>query len=170
MKINADSYSKINLVVLTFAMISILIDTSLSFLQGSYSGNWWLGGSGIILLLITIYRGPSRFKYDTEGEVMNLSTEDNLWGKVFRTYNKHYEFPKRKLKGYRIEGWFLRRKLVIFINSKTGRTKERSLLISYLNASQLKSLRNSLNKYSQQAKHGGRRKRTTEQSAASIGE
>ena len=162
MKINADSYSKINLVILTFSLIAILTDTTLSFLQGSYSGNWWLGGLGIVLIALLIYRGPAKFKYDTEGEVMNLSTEDKVWGKLLRSFEKHYEFPKRKFKSYKLEGWFLRRKLTIYINSRSGAVKERSLIVSHLTSDQRKKLTNSLNKYSQIAKHGGRRKRTTE--------
>ena len=161
MKINADSYSNINLVVLTFSLIAILTDITLSFLQGSYSGNWWLGGLGILLIAILIYRGPARFKYDTEGEVMNLSTEDKIWGKLLGSFNKHYEFPKRKLSGYRLNGWFLRRTLTIFINSRSGVVKERSLIVSHLTNSQRKQLTHSLKKYSQTVKHGGRRKRTT---------
>jgi len=161
MKINADSYSNINLVVLTFSLIAILTDITLSFFQGSYSGNWWLGGIGVFLILTLIYRGPARFKYDTEGEVMNLSTEDKIWDKLLRSFNKHYEFPKRKLNGYKMNGWFLRRTLTIYINSRSGIVKERSLVVSHLTKSQRKQLNNSLKKYSQTAKHGGRRKRTT---------
>jgi len=162
MKINADSYANINLVILTFSLIVILTDITLSFFQGSYSGNWWLGGLGIVLISVLIYRGPAKFKYDTEGEVMNLGTEDKVWGKVLNSFNKHYEFPKRKLNGYKLQGWFLRRKLTIYINSRSGNVKERSMIVSHLTANQLKKLTNSLNKYSQTAKHGGRRKRTTE--------
>jgi hypothetical protein len=115
----------------------------------------------VFLILTLIYRGPARFKYDTEGEVMNLSTEDKIWDKLLRSFNKHYEFPKRKLNGYKMNGWFLRRTLTIYINSRSGIVKERSLVVSHLTKSQRKQLNKSLKKYSQTAKHGGRRKRTT---------
>lgn len=163
MKINADSYSNINLVVLIFSIIGILTDVFLSFFQGSYSGNWWLGGTGIALIIILLYRGPSKFKYDTEGEVMNLSTEDKIWDTFIRSFKKYYEFPKRKLNSYRMNGWFLRRTLTIYINSRSGVVKERSMLVSHLTKSQRRQLTNSLKKYSQTAKHGGRRKRTREE-------
>jgi len=162
MKIKADSYSNINLVVLTFSIIAILTDVTLSFFQGSYSGNWWLSGIGIAIIIVLIYRGPAKFKYDTEGEVMNLSTEDKIWDSFLRSFKKHYEFPKRKLNSYKMTGWFLRRTLTIYINSRSGAVKERSLVVSHLTRSQRKQLTNSLEKHSQTAKHGGRRKRTTE--------
>ncbi|PTM03152.1 MAG: hypothetical protein DA405_11230 [Bacteroidetes bacterium] len=150
------------MVILTFSLIAISIVATLSFFQGAYSGNGWLGGLGLVLISLLIYRGPAKFKYDTEGEVMNLSTEDQIWGKILRSFERQYEFPKRKFKGYKLEGWFLRRKLTIYINSRSGTVKERTLIVSHLTAEQRKKLTNSLNKYSQIAKHGGRRKRTTE--------
>jgi hypothetical protein len=163
MKIHEERFTKINLLIFSFSLITILTNVALSFFQGSYTGNWWLAGTGLLLIILLLYRGPVKFKYDTEGEVMNLGTKDEIFGKVLPFFEKHYEFPKRKLKSYKIEGWFLRRRLTIYINSRSGNVKVRTMLISHLSAAQLKSLKTSLNKYSQTVKNkNGGRKRSTE--------
>jgi hypothetical protein len=161
MKINEERFTKINLLIFSFSLIAILTNITLSFFQGTYTGNWWLAGIGVMLILLLLYRGPVKFKYDTEGEVMNLGSQDKIFGRLFSSFDRHYEFQKRKLKSYKIDGWFLRRKLTIYINSRTGNVKVRTLLISHLSTEQVKKLKNSLNKYSQTAKNGGR-KRSTE--------
>tara|TARA_B100001115_G_scaffold181092_1_gene174643 strand:- start:613 stop:1122 length:510 start_codon:yes stop_codon:yes gene_type:complete len=157
MKINSNSYSKINLVILSVALLAILTDFVLSFFQGSITDSWWLGLGGLFIILFLFYRGPNEFKYDSEGEVLNFTTTDNLWGRLIRSYNKHYEFPKRRLHSYRFKNVLFRRRLIIFIKSRSGGIKERSMLVSYLNGSQVRSLENSLKKYSHRGKNDGRK-------------
>ncbi|WP_421752955.1 hypothetical protein [Croceimicrobium sp.] len=157
MKINSNSYSKINLVILSVALLAILTDFVLSFFQGSFTDSWWLGLGGLLIIILLIYRGPNEFKYDSEGEVLNFTTADALWGRLIRNYNKHYEFPKRRLHGYKMTNILFRRRLIIFIKSRSGGIKERSMLVSYLSGSQVKSLENSLKKYSQRGKNDGRK-------------
>jgi hypothetical protein len=157
MKINSKPYAKLYPIVLTFAIMAILANMVLSFFQGSLTDSWYLGTAGIIVLILMVFRGPSEFKYDSEGEVLNFTTTDPIWGKLFKNYNKHYEFPKRRLNGYKIRKGLLRRRLIIFIKSRSGGIKERSMLISHLSSSQLSSLANSLKKYSHKSKNGGRK-------------
>lgn len=157
MKINSKPYAKVYPIVLTFALVAIVANLVLSFFQGSLTDNWYLGTFGILLLLIMVYRGPSEFKYDSEGEVLNFTSADPIWGKLLKNYNKHYEFPKRRLSGYKVKRGLFRKRLFIYIKSRSGGIKERSMLISHLNSSQHSSLVNSLKKYSHKGKNGGRK-------------
>ncbi|MCR9153502.1 MAG: hypothetical protein ACPGVV_08440 [Croceimicrobium sp.] len=157
MKINANPNGKINGVILTFALVAILVNFILSFFQGSYTDNWWLGAGGILAIVYLLFRGPSEFKYDSEGEVLNFTSKDLIWGKLIKSFNKHYEFPKRRLHDFKLGGGFLRKRLFIYIKSRSGTIKERSILISYLSRNQKKTLINSLKKYSHKGKHGRRK-------------
>lgn len=167
MKISSDNYTKVNIVILIMSLLAIFTNVLLSFFQGSLSDTWYLGAGGILLQLILIVRGPSRFKYDTEGEVMNFTTEDPIWQGLFTKFKRHYEFPKRRLHAWKITGTFLRRKLTIYIKSRSGGVKERHMYISYLKRSELKKLRGSLNKYARSVKNGRRRKGTESVGATS---
>lgn len=157
MKINSKPYAKLYPIVLTFAIMAIVANLVLSFFQGSLTDNWILGTAGIITLAVLAYRGPSEFKYDSEGEVLNFTSSDPIWGKFIKSFNKHYEFPKRRLSSFKVRRGFLRRRLIIYIKSRSGGIKERSILISHLTRSQRASLVNSLKKYSHKGKHGGRK-------------
>jgi hypothetical protein len=168
MKINSKPYAKLYPIIITFALMAILANLVLSFFQGSLADNWYLGTFGFVVLLFMLYKGPSEFKYDSEGEVLNFTTSDPIWGKIFKDLNKHYEFPKRRLNGYKVRRGLLRKRLLIYINSRSGGIKERSLLISNLTSSQYSSLVNSLNKYSHKGKNGGRKsRRSTRESGES---
>lgn len=157
MKINANKHEKVNQLILATAIIALLVNFVLSFFQGSFTDEWYLSAAGGALILYLIYRGPSEFRYDSEGEVLNFTTNDNIWAKLFRDFKKHYEFPKRRLHGYKLKRGFFRRRLVIYIKSRSGGIKERSLLISYLSKAQTRTLVNSLRKYSQKNKDGRRK-------------
>lgn len=166
MKINVDPYGKINSVILTFGIMAILANVVLSFFQGSYTDNWWLSLAGALTILYLIYRGPSEFRYDSEGEVLNFTTNDKIWAKLLRNFNRHYEFPKRRLHGFKIKRGLLRRRLIIQIKSRSGTIKERSMMISYLSPSQSRALYNSLSKYSHKGKHGRRKSGSGNKSGA----
>jgi hypothetical protein len=157
MKINAKTYRKVNALLLALALTAIITEIAFFLLPGTFSTNFILGISGLVIILLQLYRGPVHFKYDTEGEVMNLSSSDPIWGVLLSSFNKHYEFPKRKFHHYKIRRGLGRRKLIIYISSKQGGYKERSMMISYLSSSQFEGLENSLKKYSYGGKNGRRK-------------
>lgn len=152
MKINANKHEKLNQFILATGVIALIANFGLSFFQGSFTDDWYIGTIGGLLILYLIYRGPAEFRYDSEGEVLNFTTNDKVWSKIFRDFKKHYEFPKRRLHGFKLKRGLFRRRLVIYIKSRSGGIKERSLLISYLSKAQTKTLINSLRKYSQKTK------------------
>lgn len=165
MKINANRNAKINVVILTFGVMAIFTNFAFSFFQGSYTDNWWLSLGGFLAIFYLLYRGPSTFKYDSEGEVLNFTTDDAIWAKLFRNFKRHYEFPKRRLHSFKLKRGLFRHRLVIYINSRSGGVKERSMLVSYLSRNQRKTLVNSLRKYSHKGKNGRRKSGSgTEQS------
>jgi hypothetical protein len=158
MRINSGSSLRGNVLIFILCVVAIGLDYLLASVKDGLLVRYALAIPGFIGIVILFYRGPTVFKYDTDGEVMNLTNEDPLLTIFYPGFKRHYEFPKRKLKGFKIKRHFLRRKLVIYIDSKNGRVKVRKLFVSYLNDSDFKNLRSSLNKYSSDNNNGRRRK------------
>ncbi len=100
------------------------------------------------LYLIHLWRGNPFFQYDSDGETLNFTNRNfyMLFGdpKVV----KRAEFPKRKLLGYKISNNPLRRKLILIVSSKrTESEKSKQVFdITYLNKSERKDLKRSLEK------------------------
>ena len=59
--------------------------------------------TGSIIWLIYRYYGHPFFEFDSDGEVLNLTTDEFIIGKIFPFTKKHSEFPKRKLASYKIK-------------------------------------------------------------------
>ncbi|NVK27167.1 MAG: hypothetical protein HWE14_03930 [Flavobacteriia bacterium] len=95
------------------------------------------------ITLIIIYRGNPVFRYDSDGEVLILDSKEPILGRILRS-NKLYEFPKRKLIGYRIVRWPLRKVLILKIKSKETKYKTLRVVISSLSSSEVRDLGRSL--------------------------
>jgi len=103
-----------------------------------------LGYVVAIAVLFLAYRGNPVFTYDSDGEVIILDSKNPSLNFLGRAFNQHYEFPKRKLVGYSIERWPLRRKLILKLSSKDGKRKHVTATMSYLNKQEVKDLERSL--------------------------
>lgn len=125
------------LILVGFDLLLYNIDGSL----GTY--NLFLSPFVGVIVLILIYRGNPVFRYDSDGEVIILHSQEPILGQLLRS-NKLYEFPKRKLIGFSIRRWPLRRVLVMKVNSKEARYKTLKVNISYLTSSEVRDLSRSL--------------------------
>ncbi|GEM_PF-810670 len=166
MKINTKSRLKANRIAYLVCTFFIFLNLGYKVLQDRETGDvrFELGATEVhvdgawvewyspvywpffAIILFLIYRGPVVFKYDTEGDVMNLKVEDKVLFFLGRFANKHYEFPKRKLVDWNIISLPFFRLLTVEIESKTGSIRTRRMPISYLRDSELKKLKMSLNK------------------------
>lgn len=96
------------------------------------------------LALIFVYRGNPVFVYDSDGEVIIITSKEPTLAKLIKSCNKHYEFPKRKVIGYSINKGFFRKSLVIRLESKEGTNKKVKASMSYVNKQEIKDLERSL--------------------------
>lgn len=103
-----------------------------------------LGYVVVVIVLFLAYRGNPVFTYDSDGEVILLDSKNPSLRFLSRTFNQHYEFPKRKLVGYTIQRWPFRKKLILKISSKDGKRRHVSATCSYLGKQDLKDLERSL--------------------------
>ncbi len=105
---------------------------------------------GIILaLLFLLYKlGHQHIEYDSDGEVINIRTQDVFWSKYFPQQKINMDFPKNKLISYRIHQTLFKKNLELFVTSKRtahGITKLK-FNITFLNKSETSDLKRSLNK------------------------
>ena len=91
-----------------------------------------------------MYRGNPVCMYDSDGEVIIVDSKEPSLLRLSKIFNKHYEFPKRKLVGYSFSRWPLRTSLTLKIASKDGGRKHISVTISYLSKQDIKDLERSL--------------------------
>ncbi len=103
-----------------------------------------LGYVVVPIFLFLAYRGNPVFTYDSDGEVIILDSKEPSLSRVSSLFNKHYEFPKRKLVGYSFTTMPFRRTLKMKISSKDGKRKYLTASISYLGKQDVKDLERSL--------------------------
>lgn len=94
--------------------------------------------------LFFLYRGNPVFVYDSDGEVIIITSKEPSLVKLFKSCNKHYEFPKRKVIGYSINKAPLKKSLMIRLESKEGTNKKVKVSMSYVNKQEVKDLERSL--------------------------
>lgn len=103
-----------------------------------------LGPIVVVVLAFLAYRGNPVFTYDSDGEVIIMDSKEPSFMRMNRIFNKHYEFPKRKLVGYSFSKWPFRRTLSLKVSSKDGGKKVVTVTISYLSRQDIKDLERSL--------------------------
>lgn len=92
--------------------------------------------------------GHQHFEYSSDGEVLNIKTENKFLSKIFPKYKKFNDFPKGKLIGFKIKRRLLLRDLELYVTSKrtaNGMTKLK-YNITYLDKREISDLKKSLNK------------------------
>lgn len=127
MKLKSEGHSNLRVPLLVFAAVALAVDFLLYYLRGSLEGQWLFSYLSLFILAYVLYRGPANFLYNTEGEVMNLTTSDVLFGKIIPSYSRHYAFPKYKFLSFKIHSWPVRRWMTIQIINKSGKVKSCTL-------------------------------------------
>lgn len=92
--------------------------------------------------------GPHHVEYSSDGEVLNIKTQDPFFAKYFRQQKSLVDFPKSKLVDYKISGNILHRKLELYLKSKRTNNgiKKLSFNITFLSKNERQDLHRSLKK------------------------
>lgn len=125
-------------------VIFLGFDVLLYNIEGSLGfGDLYVTPVIFICALFLMYRGNPVLRYDSDGEVLILDSKEPILGRFIGS-NRMYEFPKRKLVGYKINRFPFRRSLVLRVKSKESKYKSMRLTISYLTRSEVRDLERSL--------------------------
>ena len=144
MRINSNRTDKILRFIYILSAFSIVFDLIIFNIDGSWRGIYKTSPAAIGVLVVLIYRGLPQFSYDSDGEVLNFTAREPNLAVLGSLVVTHFEFPKRKLAGYRIKRYPFRRVLVVTIKSKGGGKKKQRISISYLSRRELRDLKRSL--------------------------
>lgn len=105
---------------------------------------WYYILISLIIVLVYIYNTAKYFEFDGGGNALTFINR-GLLASSFINYREHRaEFPKEKLKGYKIKNYVIYCKLNIYVKSRTNRIKRVSFNISLLNNNKKKALKRSL--------------------------
>ena len=147
-----------SLLFIGFFVSVLLIFIPISFITAVVSP-YVLTGLFIISIYLFYKFGHQHFEYSSDGETLNIKTQDIFWSKYFEKTIRIVDFPKSKLVNYKIEQG-IKTILELYVTSKrtSNGIAKLKFNISYLNNNEINDLKRSLSKIiktNQQNKLGG---------------
>lgn len=146
MRINSTRGSRMLRFIYMICVSIIFFDILILNIDGSWGTITKLSPLAVLVIVFIIYRGLPQFLYDSDGEVLNFTAREPNFDFLGNRFVHHTEFPKRKLEGYKISRYPLKRKLTLYIKSKEQGVKKRRVGISYLSLREVRDLKRSLDK------------------------
>ncbi|HET7361177.1 MAG TPA: hypothetical protein VFI78_04510, partial [Salinimicrobium sp.] len=123
----------------TFAAIEIKYE-EVPFNYGSLIPNLVAVLIGIYIFIVGKY-----FEFDSDGETLNLKSNGLLISKFMHYRVQHTEVPKSKLTDFKVENYFVYKRLHIFIKSRNKKGfRHYKYNITFLKGKKIKSLKQSL--------------------------
>jgi len=146
MRINSYRGARVRHALLALCLLVFIFDIVILNIEGSWGSFYKLSPAALAILLLLLYRGQPQFKYDSDGEVLNFTTQDPLFGSRLNRFRKHLEFPKHRLSDFKIARLPLKTLLILYVKRKDGSILKQKLSISYISRPERKNLRLSLKK------------------------
>lgn len=106
----------------------------------------------VALFLVLIYLfykiGHQHVEYSSDGEVLNIKTQDAFWVKYFPKTRSIVDFPKSKLSSFNVKNSLFHKQLDLYVTSKRSQSGfiKLSFNITYLSKNEVSDLKRSLTK------------------------
>lgn len=100
----------------------------------------------IIVVLAFWYMRARYFEYDSNGSVLIFINRGILLQKIVNYRETKAEFPKEKLRKYKIKNYIIYRLLYVYVKSKNGGVKKVIFDITFVSPKRVNLLEQSLNK------------------------
>lgn len=136
---------------LSFLLINILIFTLIFFLFLSYVTNWlimWQSKLILVIIAISLFllliRGTNVVEYDSSGEVLIIKSFTffyNIKSKV-----DCFEIPKDLIYSYKLEKGFLRKFLMIYFVTSSGKKNMKYFDITHFSSEEINEIEKKLKK------------------------
>ena len=107
---------------------------------------WYVIPILLIFILGNVYSSAKYFEFDSDGNVLTFINKGLFISNFINYREQRAEFPKEKLKRYRIQNYIFSCKLYIYIKSKNKGVKRLQFNISLLSSRKKKALKQSLDK------------------------
>jgi len=145
---NAKSKKWIPFIYFFIATGSIIVMFYFFFFQEeSHKISSWYGIPILLFIfLVIVYSSAKYFEFDSDGNVLTFINK-GLFISNFINYREHRaEFPKEKLKRYRIQNYIIFSRLYLYVRSRSNKTKRVHFNISLLSSRKKRALKQSLDK------------------------
>jgi len=108
----------------------------------------------LISLLVYIYKTGKYFEYDSDGETICLTNRGAFVSEKYDYRGQKAEFPKYKLKSFKISNYYFFKSLSIKVKSKNAQeVKKIKFNITFISNNKIKVLKKSLQKIVHHNKH-----------------
>jgi len=98
------------------------------------------------ILVGVIYSSAKYFEFDSDGNVLTFINKGLFISNFINYRENRAEFPKEKLKRYRIQNYIIYCRLYIYVRSRSNKTKRIHFNITLLSKSKKRALKKSLDK------------------------
>lgn len=146
MRINSYRGARLRHAILALCLLVFIFDLVIINIEGSWGSFIKLTPYALGVIILLWYRGQPQFKYDSDGEVLNFTTQDPIFGSRLNRFRNHIEFPKHRLSNFKITRLPLKTLLILYVKRKDGRILKQKLSISYISRPERKNLMQSLKK------------------------
>lgn len=110
---------------------------------------FWIFLSIMIFLLVYIYNFGRFFEYDSDGEALCFRNSGAFLSETINYREKRAEFPKQKLKNFKIKNYIFIKKLNIYVKSNyLGKRQVKKMVfdITFVTPKRISLMNTSLNK------------------------
>ncbi|WP_298521084.1 hypothetical protein [uncultured Kordia sp.] len=107
---------------------------------------WYAIPATLILLILIFYSTAKYFEFDSDGNVLTFINKGLFLSNFVNYRESRAEFPKEKLKRYRIQNYGLYSFLYVYVRSKTNQIKRVRFNITLLSTRKKRALKKSLDK------------------------
>lgn len=143
---NAKSKKKVAFIYF-FLFISVFL-TTMHFCTFRKDFNmdkiWYFLPVAIVIIIIFMYCNAKFFEFDGDGSALTFINKGLLISNLINYREKRVEFPKDKLKSYKIHDYIIYTSINIYIKSKSNRVVQRNFNISFLSLKQKRRLKRAL--------------------------
>jgi hypothetical protein len=107
---------------------------------------WYAVPAILVFIIVVFYSTAKYFEFDSDGNVLTFVNKGLFITNFINYRENRAEFPKEKLKRYRIQNYLLFSFLYVYVKSKTNQIKRVRFNISLLSKNKKRALKKSLEK------------------------
>ena len=107
---------------------------------------WYAVPAVLVFIIVIFYSTAKYFEFDSDGNVLTFVNKGLFISNFINYRENRAEFPKEKLKRYRIQNYLLYSFLYVYVKSKSNQIKRVRFNISLLSARKKRALKKSLDK------------------------
>lgn len=147
-------------ITLYFVFASLFLSLSMMFslvkkLIGSDKYKYYILFIVLGLALFLVHKIAKYFEYDSDGNVLVFINKGMLLSDFLNYRENRAEFPKKKLRYYKLNNYLIYKSLNIYIDSNDGKQKRLKFNVTLVSNKKLKYLNQSLGKVVKQNKVNG---------------